>query len=87
MEAEFFYNAEHYHQKYLLRGHSMLLKSLPLTDGELITSHVASKLNGYLGGYGNEEQFEKEKEEFGLGVEQLQYIKRNLSRKSRFKCA
>ena len=48
-----------YHQKYLLRGHSILLNSLALTPSDLITSHVASRLNGYMGGHGSLEQFEE----------------------------
>lgn len=48
-----------YHQKYLLRNQKGLLKSLGMSDSQLITSYVASKLNGYVGGYGSEDQFDK----------------------------
>ncbi|KAK3086488.1 hypothetical protein FSP39_019101 [Pinctada imbricata] len=58
LPAETFYNAENYHQKYILRQHHTVLDSLDLSDEDLITSTVAGKLNGYLGGYGTMEQFE-----------------------------
>ena len=44
-----------YHQKYLLRKHEWLVHALELTDDkELITSRVAARINGYVGGYGTE---------------------------------
>lgn len=48
-----------YHQKYLLRQHAPLLGSMGLNSKQIITSYVASKLNGYVGGYGSEDQFDK----------------------------
>ncbi|CAF0926849.1 unnamed protein product, partial [Didymodactylos carnosus] len=48
-----FYLAEDYHQKYHLRSkHPSFFQSLHLTDEQEITSHVPTKLNGYLSGYG-----------------------------------
>ena len=46
-----------YHQKYMLRQQRPLLKSLGLSDSELIQSHVAARLNGYVGGNGTLEAF------------------------------
>lgn len=48
-----------YHQKYLLRNQRGLSQSLELDDKQLITSYVACKLNGYVAGYGDEDQFDK----------------------------
>jgi len=56
-----FYLAEDYHQKYLLQKHGALLSQLDISPGEeLIESHVACRLNGYLAGYGSVEAFKKE---------------------------
>lgn len=48
-----------YHQKYILRRHTKVLDRLNLTDEELIKSKTACRLNGYLAGYGTEEDFLK----------------------------
>lgn len=74
-----FYNAEDYHQKYLLRQHRSLLRSLDITDSELITSHVAARLNGYVGGHGNMDLFEQEKDKLGLNTDQQGYVKKLIS--------
>lgn len=55
-----------YHQKYLLRQQKDILSALNLSDDELITSHVACRLNGYCGGYGNAAELEKELPTFNL---------------------
>ncbi|XP_071172916.1 peptide methionine sulfoxide reductase-like [Mytilus edulis] len=65
-KADTFYDAEDYHQKYQLRKYHEILDSLNLTNEELITSPVASRLNGYLGGYGSAKAFEEECEDLGL---------------------
>ena len=65
-KAETFYDAEDYHQKYILRQHHEIFDSLNLSDKDLITSHVAARLNGYLGGYSTIEAFEEESEDLGL---------------------
>ncbi len=43
----------------MLRNHSPLLNSLNLSDRDLVKSHLAAKLNGYVGGFGNIDDFEK----------------------------
>ena len=44
-----------YHQKYLLRKHDWLVAALGLEDdNKMISSHVAARINGYIGGYGDE---------------------------------
>eukprot|EP00118_Oscarella_pearsei_P013279 m.104608 g.104608 ORF g.104608 m.104608 type:complete len:108 (+) comp37206_c0_seq4:771-1094(+) len=55
-----------YHQKYLLRQARGVLDELKLSDSDLITSHVAARLNGYLGGYGSRKGLEAEISAFGL---------------------
>lgn len=52
LPAETFYDAEDYHQKYLLRRHNRIIQSLNLSDQQVITSSVAARLNGYLNGHG-----------------------------------
>ena len=43
-----------YHQKYILQKHEWLMAALKLSRGKgLVTSSVAARLNGYVGGYGN----------------------------------
>ena len=55
-----------YHQKYILRQNPSVLAELNLSDAELITSHVAARLNGYLGGHGTQKQLQEELDEFSL---------------------
>ena len=38
----------------MLRKHDWLLKALKLDNESLITSSVAGRINGYVGGYGDE---------------------------------
>jgi len=53
-----FYQAEDYHQKYILQKHGSLLTSIGLSRGpKLVASSLAARLNGYLGGYGTKENF------------------------------
>jgi len=52
LPAQTFYDAEDYHQKYLLRRHFKIFQSLQLSDPQVITSHVAARLNGYVNGHG-----------------------------------
>lgn len=56
-----FYPAELYHQKYRLQCNDKVMK-LAKKAGvkDVISSHVAARLNGYLGGQGSLEQFESE---------------------------
>ncbi len=55
--------AEDYHQKYLLRRSTDLVRELkavyPTTEG-LVNSTAAARLNGYVGGYGRLDQLESE---------------------------
>ncbi|XP_054163942.1 peptide methionine sulfoxide reductase-like [Oppia nitens] len=73
-----FYEAEDYHQKYMLRKHNDLLKSLSLSDKQLIRSHIASRINGYLGNFGSIKQFEDESINWGLTDHQMNYIREQI---------
>lgn len=77
LPATTFYNAEDYHQKYRFRGHRDLFKEIGLSDEETISTHIAARLNGWLSGYGkNEQQIDKEYESLGLTQKQAEYVKR-----------
>ncbi|CAH1270337.1 MSRA [Branchiostoma lanceolatum] len=79
-EAERFYDAEDYHQKYLLRQQRVLFNSLELSKKEVLNSHIAARLNGYVGGYGSPNKFEKELPNLGLSVEQANYVNQLIGR-------
>lgn len=68
-----FYNAEDYHQKYMLRRDDYFLNELKRYYGEndvaLMHSTVAARLNSYLAGYGKLETLKKEIDAFGLSPE------------------
>jgi peptide-methionine (S)-S-oxide reductase len=64
-----FYSAEDYHQKYYLRQDSDLVKELRAIypdSGDFISSTAVARVNGYGGGYGTSETFEKELNSLGL---------------------
>lgn len=71
-----------YHQKFRLQAHNEFVKSLHLNNELLLTSYVAAKLNGYLAGAGNIEQFNKEASEFGLTQSQLDYVTKYINKNS-----
>jgi peptide-methionine (S)-S-oxide reductase len=69
LPATEFYRAEAYHQKHRLRGESELMKELQALypgDEDLVNSTAATRLNGYLDGYGSLESLEKEFDNLGL---------------------
>lgn len=74
LPAETFYNAEDYHQKYMLRKHDWLIKVLKLDNESLITSSLAARINGYVGGYGDEDSFSEERTALGLNDEVYDYV-------------
>ncbi|XP_076449212.1 peptide methionine sulfoxide reductase-like [Babylonia areolata] len=77
-QASTFYDAEDYHQKYMLRQDRQLLAALKLTDAELIRSTTAAKLNGYVRGFGTLESFENDQKDFALPASMLNQVKRKL---------
>jgi len=75
LPAETFYNAEDYHQKYILQKHEWLMAALRLKRGEeLVRSSLAARVNGYVGGYGDRDSFNFEKDDLGITEEVAEYI-------------
>ncbi|XP_055344900.1 peptide methionine sulfoxide reductase-like [Paramacrobiotus metropolitanus] len=81
-----FYDAENYHQKYHLREHVSLYNSFNLSDSELIRSHVATRIHGYLYGYGAKENFDKDARDWQLSESQIEYIKKQLAHPRPIEC-
>ena len=69
-----------YHQKYLLRQQSKILKALGLSNQQLIESTLAAKLNGYIGGHGSIESVDKDLEGSNLPPEIVDAIKKKVSK-------
>merc|ERR1711997_14052 len=80
--AKEFYDAEDYHQKYMLQHHPWLLEALDIHPGEdLIQSHVAARLNGYIGGYGKIKDFNTEGPKLGLNEKMVEYVVKKMTSK------
>ena len=79
--AEEFYEAENYHQKFMLQQHPALIQSFGIAN--IIRSHVCSRLNGYVSGNGKTKDFDQEWEKLGLNEKMADYI-RNQMTKNRF---
>ena len=79
-----FFLAEDYHQKYYLRRVEELMGELrrryPLEE-DFISSTVAARLNGYIGGFGTENQLEQELGSFALSDRAEKYIRERVSRR------
>jgi len=82
LQADKFYDAEMYHQKYLLQRHSALCHWLDLDpDGsELLDSRVLSRINGYLGGYGTMASFEEDWPTWGIEDKCVSYIRNQIGK-------
>lgn len=78
--------AEDYHQKYLLRRATDLMRELkavyPTLMG-LVDSTAAARLNGYVGGYGNQVQLEREVELLGISPVSQKNLLEMVSRSER----
>jgi len=74
-----FYPAEDYHQKFYLQRHREIKKELmslyPDFDS-FVLSTSAARINGFLGGYGTSDDFERMFSELGLPPEILKKIKK-----------
>lgn len=82
-----FYIAEDYHQKYILQQHAPVINSLDIDPGdELISCHVAARINGYLGGYGSVPMFEREWSRWGITEKTADYIRKQIISSFRGKC-
>jgi len=85
LPAGVFYDAENYHQKFLLRKHQWLLNALHLNDDEeLKRSPVAARINGYVGGYGNEAAFELERPRLNINQYVYDYVLAEIRSKKRW---
>ena len=70
-KAERFYLAEDYHQKYQLRSQKDVVAELLAIYPELrdfVDSTAATRLNGYLAGYGSRADLARELPQFGLSA-------------------
>lgn len=76
--AEEFYNAEDYHQKYLLRQHPKFLKSLKLSASNIINSYAAAKINAFINNDASSMHVDQVCKELGLSDEQKTYIRRQM---------
>lgn len=77
LPAGTFYDAEDYHQKYLLKRNAALCESLAKSGlKNFKESHVAARLNGYCSGNGTLEAFEAEREKLGLTEVQAVLVRR-----------
>jgi hypothetical protein len=67
-----FYLAEDYHQKYVLRSRSDLMREfrgMYPEDADFVNSTAAARVNSYLAGHGTPAQFDKEIDLLGLSEE------------------
>jgi peptide-methionine (S)-S-oxide reductase len=84
-----FYAAEDYHQKYYLRGHQPLLGEFTrqgYDDARLRESRVAARLNGYVSGFGQMAQLERELPSFGLSASAEAVLRRVVEEGSGASC-
>lgn len=85
--AEKFYDAEFYHQKYVLQKHPWICNYLRFDDdNDLITSHVACRLNGYLAQSGSVSDFEKEWTNWEVPEKVAEYVRHCMTTQSKFLC-
>lgn len=70
LPAATFYDAEGYHQKYLLRKHGKIFNSLNLSEAEIVSSTISSRLNGYLNGHGSVKSLMQELNDWNLNEKQ-----------------
>ena len=77
LPLETFFNAEDYHQKYVLQRHDGIMKqfksSYPEFD-DFVNSTAAARLNGFAYGCGTKKLLEAEQDSYGLTKESLKTI-------------
>ena len=79
LPATAFYVAEDYHQKYLLRQETSLMREFRAMypdAKDFMNSTAAARVNGYLAGHGSEEMIRKEIDQLGLSPEARQMLLR-----------
>lgn len=86
MPLEKFYDAEEYHQKYWLKKFPWLLNSLDIDLDHITDSHICTRLNGYIAGFGDMKEFEKEWPKLGMIETQAQYVRKEAARFDRSAC-
>ena len=74
MEFQSFHQGEEKHQKNQLRRHPALLACLAW-EKSLSASYVATRLNGYVGGHGAMDKFNKEWEILGINKDMAAYVR------------
>lgn len=83
LKLEQYHLAEQHHQKYRLQRQTALYKSLLQSGMKDVTrSHVATRLNGYVAGFGTMAAFDAECNQLGLSSDQINAV-RALIRKGR----
>ncbi|CAG0901105.1 unnamed protein product, partial [Cyprideis torosa] len=75
---EKFWNAEFYHQKYILQRHAWILTTLNMEPEELYTSTLAARLNGALCGCITPSEVDTLISPFELSEKVKQYVLRNV---------
>ena len=86
IESANFSPARDSEQKYFLRQNSRLWSELSRVfpnPKALANSAVAAKVNGYLAGYGDQEQFQRYRNQLGLSQESLRFLQKRVPRKAR----
>eukprot|EP00096_Caligus_rogercresseyi_P015513 TRINITY_DN794_c0_g1_i1.p1 TRINITY_DN794_c0_g1~~TRINITY_DN794_c0_g1_i1.p1 ORF type:complete len:114 (+),score=42.74 TRINITY_DN794_c0_g1_i1:298-639(+) len=76
LPAKEFHLAEDYHQKYFLTHLPELIKRFGFSPHKLVTSPLATKLNGYVAGEGLPLKFKEEMKAFNLSDEDILEIKK-----------
>ena len=71
----------------MLQRHPQLCNALDINPGdELIESHVAARINGYVGGFGLIKNFSAEWEKWGISEKMAEYIQHQMVSSNRAKC-
>lgn len=84
-----FYLAEEYHQKYYLRGARSLaaeFRAMYPNDADFAASTAAARVNGFVGGCGDEELLRTEIGRYGLSPDGQRELLETAHRRGRFSC-
>ncbi len=76
-----FYLAETYHQKYFLQNTTLFadIKGIYPDDRDWLNSTAAARLNGYLGGYGQADTFDRDIKPLGLTLEGERFLRQRVA--------
>jgi peptide-methionine (S)-S-oxide reductase len=78
---ETFYEAEDYHQKYILQRHHGLMRRFEEMYPEfrgIVDSTAAARLNGFAAGHGTAALFDEEKADYGFALDDLEAVIRRV---------